>query len=124
VKSINLNFQKVKCLDCVSYRPSGVTKGTQHESAWVFLFRMRSKVLLISKGKGKARQLQSSWGSMLGMPNAQTDHAQHNPLEGKARQLQSSWGSMLGMPNAQTDHAQHNPLKKKNPKTKKKFGLI
>jgi hypothetical protein len=31
---------------------------------------MRSKVLLISKGKGKALQLQSSWGSMLGMPNA------------------------------------------------------
>ena len=61
---------------------------------------MRSKVLLISKGKGKARQLQSSWGSMLGMPNAQTDHAQHNPLKGKARQLQSSWGAMLGMSNA------------------------
>ena len=37
---------------------------------------------------------------MLGMPNAQTDHAQHNPLEGKARQLQSSWGAMLGMSNA------------------------
>jgi hypothetical protein len=61
---------------------------------------MRSKVLLISKGKGKALQLQSSWGSMLGMPNAQTDHAQHNPLKGKALQLQSSWGSMLRMPNA------------------------
>ncbi len=27
-----------------------------------------------------------------------TDHAQHNHLKGKTLQLQSSWGSMLGMP--------------------------
>ena len=65
---------------------------------WVFHFRMRSKVLLISKGKGKALQLQSSLGSMLGMPNA--FGIMRSIIPNKTLQLQSSLGSMLGMPNA------------------------
>jgi hypothetical protein len=40
-----------------------------------------SKFTLKSNLKGKTLQLQSSWGSMLGLAQNATDHAQHNPLK-------------------------------------------
>ncbi len=99
--------------------PERITKGTRHESAGFFLLK-RLKFILKSNLKGKIQQLQSSWGSMLGMslyyrictPERITKGTRHESagfllkrlkfilksnLKGKIQQLQSSWGSMLGM---------------------------
>ena len=46
--------------------PERITKRTRHESAGFFLLK-RFKFILKSNLKGKIQQLQSSWGSMLGM---------------------------------------------------------
>jgi hypothetical protein len=56
----------INTIDVNSSNPERITKRTRHESAGFFLLK-RLKFILKSNLKGKIQQLQSRWGSMLGM---------------------------------------------------------